>query len=293
MLLPWATLHIFQVFYMIISKWGTRRWIYVIYMCANLRFKKVCAWKLREHFKTWHIIAPCLGGAVFISRHPPRCAFVFQSGAGDPYQALSIIPLTCHHGNPHPTQGRPAGARVQTKTPEVWMDVNLNGRKNHNRAAWKKRWQVTSKDGAKGKERREGGQRGNRRVTGDCCRGSERKEMAGRRKDEQMHWYSTQESFFTLEGKPLTLNFPVHLSPSGFIWCHVRMRTTVESKTWYFTNSMKPSVKMASALAELALMVKSGWNIFKKTITRKLEVDSWKGLASSRAWRLKLCIERL
>lgn len=189
-------------------------------MCANLHFKTVCAWQLREHIKTWHIIAPCLGGAVFISRHPPRCAFVFQSGARDPYHALSIIRLTCHHGNPHPTQGRPAGARVQTKTPEVWMDVNLNGRKNHNRAARKKRWQVTSKDGAKGKEQREGGQRGNRRVTGDCCRGSERKEMAGRRKDEKMHWYSTQDSFFTLEGKPLTLNFPAHLSPSGFILCH-------------------------------------------------------------------------
>lgn len=108
MLLPWATLHIFQVFYAIISKWGTWYWILcdLQYMCANLHFKTVCAWKLREHIKTWHIIAPCLGGAVFISRHPPRCAFVFQSRAGDPYQALSIIPVTCHHGNPHPTQGR-------------------------------------------------------------------------------------------------------------------------------------------------------------------------------------------
>lgn len=247
--------------------------------------------KLREHIKTWHIIALCLGGALFISRQPPRCAFVFQSGEGDPYQGLSIIPLTCHHGNPHPTQGRPAGVCVQTKTPEVWMDVNLNGRKNHNRAAWRKRWQVTSKDGAKGKERREGGQRGNRRVTGDCCRGSERKELAGRRKDEQMHWYSTQESFFTLEGKPLTLNFPVHLSPSGFILCHEQMEMTVVSKTWYFTNSMKASVKMASALAELALIVKSGWNILNKLITRKLVVDSWKGLALSTAWRL--CMQRL
>lgn len=264
---------------------------YVIYMCANLHFKTVCAWKLREHIKTWHIIALCLGGAVFISRHPPRCAFVFQSGAGDLYQALSIIPLTCHHGNPHPTQGRPAGARIQTKTPEVWMDVNLNGGKNHNRAPWKKRWQVTSKDGAKGKEQREGGQRGNRGVTGDCCGGSERKGMAGRRKDEQMHWYSTQESFFTLEGKP---DSKLSCPPLSF-WLYFVPQAdgTLESKTWYFTNSMKPGMKMASTLAELVLMVKSGWNILDKLITRKLEVDSWKGLALSKAWRLKLCMQRL
>lgn len=107
MFLPWAKLRIFQGFFTrSLASEGHGTEFYVIYMCANLHFKPVCAWKLREHIKTWHIIAPCLGGAVFISKHPPRCAFVFQSKAGDPYQALSIIPLTCHHGNPHPTQGR-------------------------------------------------------------------------------------------------------------------------------------------------------------------------------------------
>lgn len=110
-------------------------------MHANLHLKTACAWKQRE---PWHIIAPCLGGAVLISRHLPRCAFVFQSGVGDPYRALSIIHLTCHHGKPpsHPREA--TGARVQTETPEVWMDVNLNGRKTTTEERERKddRWQA-------------------------------------------------------------------------------------------------------------------------------------------------------
>lgn len=52
-------------------------------------------------------------------------------------------------------------------------------------------------------------------VTGECCSGSDGKWKADRRKDEEVHLYSTQDSFFTLEGKSLSLYSPFTLSLSA------------------------------------------------------------------------------
>lgn len=46
-------------------------------------------------------VSLCQDGVVFISGQPARCVGVFQRGGGGGWhQALSIIHLTCHHGNP-------------------------------------------------------------------------------------------------------------------------------------------------------------------------------------------------
>lgn len=143
---------------------------------------------------------------------PPRCTFVFQSNVEELHQALSIIHLTCHHCNP-PNPREAAGAGLQAETPEVWTVRTWMEGKPQQR---ERGWQVMSKDGYERKGV-EGGwttrkQRGDRWLL--------QREWQRWRAEEKMskHWYSTQGGFFTLEGKPLTLNFPVHLTPSATVF---------------------------------------------------------------------------
>lgn len=102
---------------------------------------------------------------------PPRRAFVFQSNVEELHQALSIIHLTCRHCNP-PNPREAAGAGLQAETPEVWTVRTWMEGKPQQREREDDRW--WARVGMKGKEWREGGRRGSRGVTGDCCRGSDR-----------------------------------------------------------------------------------------------------------------------
>lgn len=148
---------------------------------------------------------------------PPRCAFVFQSGMEEPHQALSIIHLTCHHHNP-PTE-RPQEWAYKWKLLRCER-CELEWKENHNRGVRERERMTGDEQGWGERKGVEGGwtikkQRGDRWLL-------QRKWQRWRAEEKMSkHWYSTQCGFFTLEGTPLTVNFPVHLPPSatGFILC--------------------------------------------------------------------------
>ena len=83
-------------------------------------------------------------------------------------------------------------------------------------------------------------ERGRRRegVTGDCCSGSDRKWKADRRKDEEVHWYSTADRFFTLEGRYLTLlTLPFTLTHSSVLCILCRLPADARSPPQRKTNN--------------------------------------------------------